>query len=293
MKYRLVGIGEILWDVLPSGRKLGGAPANFAYHANSLGEIGIVVSRVGNEDLGDEIRTALKGLGIVPDFITIDEIHPTGTVSVKVDSEGVPDFIIHEEVAWDYIPETDRLLELAKRTDAVCFGSLAQRAPVSRETIRKFLANTPKDALRIFDINLRQEFYSRSIIEKSLQFANILKVNDAELPLVVNIMGLDKDQKDPLGMFSELFELRLVALTRGASGSVLYSEGQKSVHNGYSVKVNDTIGAGDGFTAAMAIGVLKGYELNHINILANRVASYICTQVGATPEIPHEIKDLF
>ena len=293
MKYRLVGIGEILWDVLPSGRKLGGAPANFAYHAHSLGEIGIVVSRVGNEDLGDEIRNALKGLGIAPDFITIDEIHPTGTVSVEIDSEGVPDFIIHEEVAWDYIPETDGLLELAKRTDAVCFGSLAQRAPVSRETIRKFLANTSGDALRIFDINLRQKFYSKSIIEDSLQFANILKVNDAELSLVVNILGLDEDEKDPFKMLSELFELRLIALTKGASGSVLYSEGHKSVHNGYSVKVNDTIGAGDGFTAAMTIGVLKGYELRRINALANRVASYICTQFGATPKIPHEIMDLF
>jgi fructokinase len=293
MKYRLVGIGEILWDVLPSGRKLGGAPANFAYHAHSLGEIGVVVSRVGSEDLGDEIRNALKGLGIVPDFITIDEIHPTGTVSVEVDSGGVPDYIIHEEVAWDYIPETDGLLELAKRTDAVCFGSLAQRAPVSRETIRKFLANTLGGALRIFDINLRQKFYSKSIIEDSLQLANILKVNDAELSLVVNILGLDKDEKDPLKMLSELFELRLIALTKGASGSVLYSEGQKSVHNGYSVKVNDTIGAGDGFTAAMTIGVLKGYELHRINVLANRVASYICTQFGATPEIPHEIMDLF
>jgi len=291
-KFALIGIGEILWDILPSGRQLGGAPANFAYHAHSLGEEGIVVSSVGQDGLGKEIQNKLKALGLVLDFITIDKTHPTGIVSVMIDCKGIPDFTIHEDVAWDYIPETVELLKLAKRADAVCFGSLAQRSPISYRTMRNFLHNTSEEALRIFDINLRQGFYSKVIIEDSLRLASVLKLNENELPMVVNILGLEEEENEPLGVLSELYELKLVALTRGANGSVLYSDGQKSIHDGYSVKVVDTIGAGDAFTAAMAIGMLKGYKLNHINTIANRVASYICTQSGATPIIPYEIRGL-
>jgi fructokinase len=291
--YVLVGIGEILWDILPSGKQMGGAPANFAYHASALGEEGVVVSRVGKDELGLEILNHLRILGLSSDFITLDESSPTGTVTVNVDHDGVPDFTIHEDVAWDALPEMQGLPELAQRADVICYGSLAQRSPTSLNTIQKFVLRMSSDKLRIFDINLRQHFYSKEVISRSLKLANILKLNEHELWILSEMYSLEGDEAFVLKGLAEGFDLEKVALTKGSNGSVLYGRDQLSFHSGFTVDVADTVGAGDAFTAAMAIGVLKGFELDRINELANRIASFVCTQPGATPPIPKEIRTLF
>jgi fructokinase len=289
----LVGIGEILWDILPSGREMGGAPANFAYHASALGYEGMIVSCVGKDELGFEILSRLKDLGLATDFVTMVESHPTGTVTVEVDMEGVPDFIINEDVAWDVLPEMSGLFELAQEARAVCFGSLAQRSPISLNTIHQFLLNTSSEALRIFDINLRQNFFSEQVISRSLILANVLKLNAHELQVLSDLYSLEGQEESALRKLADRFELEMVALTKGSKGSMLYSRDRCSIHPGYPVDVVDSVGAGDAFTAVMAIGILKGFELDRINTLANRVASYVCTQAGATPPIPKELRELF
>jgi fructokinase len=293
LAYLLVGIGEILWDMLPAGNQMGGAPANFAYHASALGEEGLIVSRVGKDQLGVEILNHLRDLGLSSDFITLDEAHPTGTVTVELDHDGVPDFTIHEGVAWDYLVDETELFQFAKQADAVCFGSLAQRSTTSRNTIMKFILNTSSETLRIFDINLRQNYYSKDIIDSSLVIANVLKLNEHELQTLSNMYAFEGDERLRLIELSKRFDLQVVALTKGLHGSMLYSQNQFSDHTGYKVKVVDTVGAGDAFTAAMTIGMLKGYELDHLNDLANRVAAFVCTQPGGTPRISRKITELF
>jgi fructokinase len=293
VRYVLVGIGEILWDILPSGKQMGGAPANFAYHASALGENGVVVSRVGKDALGLEILHRLRLLGLSSDFITLDDSCPTGTVTVNVDQDGVPDFTIHKDVAWDVLPDTQGLPELAQRADVVCYGSLAQRSPTSLDTIQNFLLRMSSDHLRIFDINLRQHFYSKEVISRSLELANILKLNEQELGILSGMYSLEGEEAFALKGLMERFNLEMVALTKGSNGSALQAQDQRSIHPGFTVDVVDTVGAGDAFTAAMAIGMLKGFELDRINTLANRVASYVCTQPGATPPIPEKIRMLF
>jgi fructokinase len=293
LKHVLVGIGEILWDLLPLGRQLGGAPTNFAYHASILGEEGVVVSRVGKDELGFEIIEHVTGLRLSPDFITLDESHPTGTVTVALDQMGIPDFTIHEGVAWDYLPDEKALSRLANKADAVCFGSLAQRSPISRNTIENFLENMPPTALRIFDINLRQSYFSKEVIHNSLKAANILKLNEQELQILSEMFAFEEDEHTLLMKFLKNFNLKMVALTKGVNGSVLYDRDRFSIHPGYTVNVLDTVGAGDAFTAAMAIGILKGHELDRINERANQIASYVCTQSGGTPPIPREFIGMF
>jgi fructokinase len=293
MKKTIVGIGEILWDLLPSGKQMGGAPANFACHVNNLGKEGIIVACIGNDDLGKEILNTLDGMALNNDFVVIDTTHPTGTVQVLLDDKGAPTFTIQEEVAWDYLRTTLELLDLAQKIDVVCFGSLAQRSSVSRNTVRTFLETTRAEALRIFDINLRQSFYSEEIIEYSLNIANILKLNERELQVVASLTEIEGDEQTLMGLLSEQYNLGLVALTRGANGSDIYQDGKFFIHEGFSVEVVDTVGAGDAFTAALALGRLKGFDPHKINDIANRVASFVCTQEGATPEIPKEIKNLF
>jgi fructokinase len=293
MKKILVGIGEILWDLLPSGKQLGGAPANFASHASLLGEEGIVVSCIGNDDLGKEILIQLDSMCLNRDFITIDPVKPTGTVQVILDPHGIPTFTIQEDVAWDYIPQTGQLPDLARSADVVCFGCLAQRSAVSRETIMSFLDGTSPHALRIFDVNLRQSFYSQEMINHSIRLANILKLNENELPVVAGLLGLEGDVNTLLLCLSERYDLEVIALTRGSNGSVLFSGGRVSLHKGIPVEVVDTVGAGDAFTAAMAIGLLRDDDLDTINEFANQVASFVCTQSGAISKIPERIKNRF
>ena len=284
--FLLIGLGEILWDLMPSGKKLGGAPANFAYHAHALGGEGVVAACIGDDELGRKILEKLDDLGLNRDYVVVDKEHPTGTVSVEVDEAGKPSYIIHENVAWDFIPALPRLMELAMRADAVCFGALAQRSDVSRRTIQSFLAATRPSCLRVFDVNLRQSFYSREGIETSLQLANVFKINDEELPVVADVLALSGDETTILSALEKRYSLRMIALSRGEKGSLLFSEGRTSSHTGYSVVVADTVGAGDSFTAALTLGILRGYDLDRINDHANRVASFVCSKAGATPELP-------
>ena len=282
----IVGIGEILWDMLPSGRQLGGAVTNFAYHAQSLGGEGIVASCIGEDALGREIVSRLDGLGMSTRFLAVDPAHPTGTVDVTLDAKGSPTFIIREDTAWDFIPESNALYELAGRADVVCFGSLAQRSPVSRATIQRFIAATRPDCLRIFDINLRQAYYSAEVIRESLALANVLKLNDAELPVLRDMLDLPADELDAMRQIVRQFNLRVIALTRGAAGSRLYTPTEIDEHPGHPTTVVDSVGAGDSFTAALAMGLRNGDPLAAINDRANRLAAYVCSCAGATPPPP-------
>ena len=292
-----VGLGEVLWDMLPGKKQFGGAPANFAYHAKTLGADAYVVSCVGDDPLGREILDRLDSLELNRDCVAVDREHPTGTVSVKLDAGGKPTYTIHEGVAWDCMAVMPGLVELAGRAEAVCFGSLAQRSAESRATIRCFLAATTADCLRIFDINLRQHFYNRDTITAGLEAASVLKLNDEELPVVAELLSIEGDESAVLATLIEQFSLRLIALTKGAQGSVLATADERSEHPGFAAEVSksdgaDTVGAGDSFTAVLAMGLLRGLELDTINERANRTACYVCGQAGATPEMPAELTEL-
>ncbi len=283
---KVVGIGEILWDMLPGGKQLGGAPANFAYHATALGGAGSVVSCVGADRLGHEIIVRLGALGLDQSGLAVDPEHPTGTVDVQLDDHGKPSYAIREQVAWDYIPWSDSLRELAAKTDAVCYGTLAQRAEVSRTSIRDFLKATPSACLRIFDVNLRMDFFNSEIIRSTLLLSNALKINDEELPVVARLLDIRGAEAAVLSELLRRFKLRLVALTRGDQGSVLMSAAGIHVHPGIRTSVVDTVGAGDAFTAGVVMGLLQGLRLDQVNDLANRLASHVCSQAGATPPMP-------
>jgi len=290
MSFRLLAVGEILWDLLPSGKQLGGAPANFAYHAHALGAEARVASRVGNDPLGREILDRLRALGLPIDSVGVDATAPTGTVSVELAADGQPHFTIHENVAWDRITADDASRAFAAQADAVCFGSLAQRSEPSRGSIRKLVAATPAKALRIFDINLRQHFYSRDIVEDSLRLVNVLKLNDAELPVVARLLDLAGDERSWLEQLVARYNLKAIALTKGAQGSVLFVANTLVSRPAAKVKVVDTVGAGDAYTAAMALGLLAGLPPERIIENAHRLAEFVCTQPGATPPLPGELR---
>jgi fructokinase len=289
----IVGVGEILWDMLPGGKQLGGAPANFAYHAKALGADAAVVSRVGDDALGREILSRLDVLGLDRSHVSTDPHHATGRVDVQLDAAGVPEYVIHAPAAWDFIPldcalPGRALLDLAARADAVCFGSLALRSPRSAETISAFVEAT-RPGLRVFDVNLRPPFVDGGVIGRLLPTSQVLKLNDAELPRVATLLGIDGDGPAAIGALFERYPLQVVALTRGPGGSVLYARGGRvSDHPGFPTTVADTVGAGDAFTAALVTGLLRGHALDAINAAANRLAAYVCSQRGATPPIPQE-----
>lgn len=285
--FSCIGLGEVLWDLLPGGRQLGGAPANFAYHAHALGAVGLVVSRVGRDDLGRDIIGRLDALGLATSGISVDPVAPTGTVSVTLDPSGQPAYIIHTDVAWDFLEAGPEGLRVAAAADAVCFGTLAQRHPVARDSIRRVLRATRPDALRIFDINLRQRFWSRDVIVESLALANVLKLNDEELPILAELLGgSGDDHHGLLAWLARRFDLRAVALTRGARGSLLWMAGRGWNRPGSDLKVADTVGAGDSYTAALALGLLSGRDPDDILRIAHRVADHVCTRPGATPPMP-------
>lgn len=292
MSYSVVGIGEVLWDLLPAAAQLGGAPANFAWHAHALGAKARIVSRVGKDERGEEIRRRLCQMGLADEFVQTDFVHATGTVSVEVAGNGVPEYVIHEGVAWDHIAATTAALDLVRAADVVCFGSLAQRTFVSRASIQQLVSVARSDAWRIFDINLRQSYFSREVIESSLKSANVLKLNDAELPIVAKLFGIDGDVKSQIEMLARKFDLRVVALTRGGEGSLLYREGRWSEQGTSTIEVVDTIGAGDSFTAALCMGLLRGLDLDRINAAANQIAAFVCSVAGATPVLPDRLQQL-
>jgi fructokinase len=285
-KRTIVGLGELLWDLLPSGKQLGGAPANFAYIANLLGDTGIPASRLGRDSLGDEALKKLAQLGLSNDFVQQDPSHPTGTVKVEIDASGQPRFDISELVAWDFLEWTSSWQQLANEADAVCFGSLAQRSAPSRSTIRSFLQATRPEAVRIFDVNLRQNFYSAQILAESMKLATIVKLNHEELPRIMHLLEHEsRAEKDSARRLLSSHDLQWVCVTRGSRGSLLISLDECSEHPGIKVKVADTVGAGDAFTAALVHGYLRGSSLTQINETANRVGAWVASQPGATPTV--------
>ena len=287
----VVGIGEILWDVIgPQEKYLGGAPANFAFHSAQLGARGAVVSCIGQDALGQEIEAQLKQEGLETEFLRRDLRHPTGTVTVRTNDKGQPDYTIHTNVAWDYLPFDARLRELAGQADAVCFGTLAQRSPTTRASLHAFLTATRRSCLRVFDINLRQSFYDCATIEASLAVCDALKLNHEELPIVARLLELPGNEKEILAALIARFNLRLVALTRGEGGSVLATKFRRSEHPGYPATVVDTVGAGDAFTAALVRGLLHYADLDQLHDGASRLASFVCSQSGATPLLPAQIR---
>ncbi len=292
MKFKLVGIGELLWDLLPEGRRLGGAPANFAYHASALGADARIISRVGSDAFGREILEHLSALGLPTNCIEVDGKAPTGTVTVQL-RDGQPSYTIHEPVAWDYLEADALALETVAEADAICFGTLAQRSETARSAIRALVQATPSDTLRILDVNLRQSYFSAQLIEESLALANVLKLNDAELPDLAEKLHLTGDVRSQLAQLAQNYELRLIAYTRGEHGSLLFSEGYFSEHHGIDATVVDTVGAGDSFTASMTLGLLAGWSLDKINQVANEVAAHVCSCSGATPALPPPLQRLF
>jgi len=301
LPYSIVALGEILWDMLPSGKQMGGAPANFAYHAQELGSgrvKSIIVSSIGDDDLGREISNRLQSHGLSRRYITVDSEHTTGMVSVTMHEDGKHSFEIKEDVAWDHIPDRPTLHQLAKRADVVCFGSLAQRSPTSKNTMHTFLQHLSSSAWCIFDINLRQSFYTKQTIETSLQFANVLKLNDEDdLAFMSALVPGKGDEESLLRELTGRYALGLVVLTKGAQGSILFSQEQDKAfyHNGYAIDAAgaDTVGAGDAFTAAIAVGLLKQYDYDFLQDCANRAAAFVCSQAGATPPLKEDLKNLF
>lgn len=290
-RYTTVGLGELLWDLLPRGKQLGGAPANFAYITSLLGDEGIPASRIGDDDLGREAIQRLTQLGLPAAFVQKDTTHPTGTVKVEVDGAGQPCFEICESVAWDFLEWTPRWKELAERSDAVCFGSLGQRSPESRATIGSFVQAMPEDAVRVFDVNLRQKFFTAEILSTSMKVATIVKLNHEELPRIMQMLGLEHaGEAASARLLVERYKLKLVCVTRGSAGSLLANAEECNAHAGFRVKVADTVGAGDAFTAAMVHEYLRGASLEQMNERANRVGAWVASQSGATPVPAHGIE---
>jgi fructokinase len=293
MSYLVAGIGEALWDVFPNSRKMGGAPGNFAYHASSLGASGYLISRVGDDAGGHELISRLAQLGVRTDFVELDPVRPTGAALIEELSGNQHRFTIQMDVAWDRIAGSPGAEALAARADAICFGSLAQRSDISRSAIMRLVRAARAEALRIFDVNLRQQFYTREIIHESLLAASVLKVNDAELPVIAAMFGISGEPRDQMAGLANSFGLAAIACTRGEKGSLLLSKGKWAEHPGAPAQVVDTVGAGDAFTAAMALGLLAGWELDKVSARANQVASYVASCAGATPILPDSLRTLF
>lgn len=288
----VVGMGEALWDVLPEGKKIGGAPANFAYHVSQFGLNSRVVSAVGEDKLGTEILDNFRAKQLNCMIETVP--YPTGTVQVELGAEGVPCYDIKEGVAWDNIPFTPALADLARQTRAVCFGSLAQRSVVSRQTINSFLDAMPQDdnVLKIFDVNLRQSFYTKEILCNSFSKCNILKINDEELVTVSRMFGYPGiDLQDKCWILLAKYNLKMLILTCGVNGSYVFTPGNVSFVETPKVEVADTVGAGDSFTATFVAAILKGLCVQEAHKLAVKVSAYVCTQNGAMPELPESLKE--
>lgn len=287
----IVGMGEALWDVLPEGKKIGGAPANFAYHVSQFGFDSRVVSAIGKDELGDEILEVFDEKKLQYQIEKVD--YPTGTVQVTLDDEGVPCYEIKENVAWDNIPFTDELKRLALSTRAVCFGSLAQRNEVSRNTINRFLDTMPDmdGQLKIFDINLRQQFYTKEVLSESFERCNILKINDEELVVISRMFGYPGiDLQDKCWILLAKYNLKMLILTCGTNGSYVFTPGTVSFQETPKVPVADTVGAGDSFTAAFCASILSGKIIQDAHRLAVEVSAYVCTQSGAMPVLPQGLR---
>jgi fructokinase len=281
-KQYVMGIGELLWDVFPDGKQIGGAPVNFAYHVKHFGLDSIAISAVDKDDLGAEIINTLNGFHL--NFNAQEVNLPTGTVQVSLTEDGIPQYEIKQPVAWDSIFMKPSFRELSQKTSAICFGSLAQRDKRSRETIREIVSLVPDKALKIFDINLRQAFFSKELIDESMKISNILKINDDELVKLMELFGYEGSIDDIVTKIINTYNLRMVVLTCGIKGSYLFtSTGEQSFIETPKVAVADTVGAGDSFTAAIVAGLLKGKSIKEIHRIAVKLSAFVCTQKGAMP----------
>lgn len=291
----VLGVGELLWDALPGGARLGGAPANFSVMAGRLGCHAAILSRIGRDDLGRQAVAVLDPLPADTEYLQIDPVHETGRVTVEL-QDGQPSYVIHEPAAWDFMELNDNWVRLAERADAICFGSLAQRSLESRQTIQTLAAQACSSCVRVFDVNLRAPFYSSEIVQESLELSTVMKLNDGEMPAVLRLLGLPAPEgREALRsgaerMLAEFPTLRLVAVTRGGSGSLLVSRQAWHAHPGIETKVADTVGAGDAFTAAMTHYLLRGAGLDEtglatLNEAGNRWGSWVASQQGAMPEL--------
>ena len=293
MRFKVVGVGELLWDLLPYGAEVGGAPSNFAYHAHALGAQAQVISRVGNDRYGHEIIRRIKAMGLPAGGVQVDESAPTGTVTVSLIGDGIPEYTIHENVAWDRIAVTPPALADVREADAICFGSLAQRSTISRQSIQRLVGAAAADAWRVFDVNLRQGFYNREGIEHSLQMANALKLNEEELSVVAEMFQLPRNPRKQMESLANAFGLRVVVLTRGSGGSVILQAGRWSEQSAVAARVVDTVGAGDAFTSALVLGLLHRDDLDAVHAFAAEVAGWICGCAGGTPALPKKLRDHF
>jgi fructokinase len=281
-----VGLGELIWDFLPGGRQLGGAPTNFAYVSQLLGNESVVASRIGNDELGTEALERLNNFGISTEHLQVDRQHPTGTVRVRLDERGEASFAVNENSAWDYLEWTSGWAELSRKADVVCFGTLGQRVEQARRTITSFLEATRPGALRVFDVNLRHSFFNAEMLERSLKLATVVKLNQEELFMLGGMLGFGADTEERLAKrLLDQFGLELVAITRGERGSLLVSVEAVSDHSGFRVQVRDTIGAGDAFIAALAHYYLRRAPLPLISEAANRMGAWVATREGATPAL--------
>jgi len=285
MKKKVVGLGEVLWDLLPDRTCLGGAPANFAYITTLMGDQGIVASRVGEDSRGLDALRRMEELGLNIDYVQTDPQHPTGTVAVELDAKRIARFEIAHPVAWDSLAWTPDWQTLAAKADAVCFGSLAQRSDESRATIRRFLRATPPNAIKVFDVNLRQSFYSFEVLAESMKLADIVKLNDEELPKIMKLAKAPnhKDQLSSAQFLIRTYDLKMVCITRGGSGSLLVRDADWGEHPGFRVPVADTVGSGDAFTAGLVHEYLQGAPLDLMNEVANLVGAWVTSEVGAMP----------
>ena len=272
--------------MLPDGKKLGGAPANFAYHCHALGAKAYPVSCVGKDALGAEIKDKISSIHLSNTYIATDSTHPTGTVDIKLDSNGKPAYLIHENVAWDYIPWSENLAALAQKTDGICFGTLAQRSPVSKNTICKFLDLTSPKCLRLFDVNFRQSFFNPEICKALLKRSSAVKLNDEEVSVLATMLKVNGTCAQVAKALLASYNLKFVIITRGNNGSLLITRDSLFAHPGFDAQLVDTVGAGDAFSASVMVGFLSNLDFQKINELANRLASFVCGKAGATPEVP-------
>jgi len=292
----ILGIGELLWDVLPEGPRLGGAPANFTVMAGRLGNHAAILSRIGRDELGRKAVALLDPLPADAGFLQVDPVHETGRVTVTLE-DGQPAYTIHEPAAWDFLELSDEWVQLAERADAICFGSLAQRSLESRQTVQTLAAQTSAACVRVFDVNLRAPFYSGEVVQESLELATVVKMNEAEMPLVLGLLGLSAGEELLAGrwrlgaewLLAEFPTLQMVAVTRGCRGSLLVTREEWHEHPGIPVEVSDAIGAGDAFTAALTHYLLRGAKLAALNEAGNRWGSWVASQSGAMPALPDAV----
>ena len=301
----ILGIGELLWDIVPDGMRLGGAPANFAVMAGRLGNHAAILSRIGRDDLGRQAIDRLDPMPVETGFLQVDQLHETGRVTVSLDG-GEPHYTIHEPAAWDFLELSDEWIQLAARADAICFGSLAQRNRQARQTIQTLAAEASAKCIRVFDVNLRAPFYSAEVLQESLELATVVKMNDVEAPLVLDLLDLAIEEAPVTGetlstpeylraaaerLLAEFPSLQLVAATRGSRGSLLVTRDEWNEHPGFPVKVADGIGAGDAFTAAMTHYMLRGADLATLNEAGNRWGGWMASQSGAIPALTDAVRD--